>query len=212
MATSYSQMLGLPAPPVTQVRSVCLPLLLLSRCAAPRIRALMHCSTRGNPRQDVLNAHALLFPRLCNAPLPCPGAGGRRGQPHLLRAVPAPQRHQGGRLLWYAASPVLPCNAAASPPTRTRSLSGSGEGVSLLKRPITAGLHVAGPSVQTSTSFPPASQPMQVPIMQSDLSFSLLYGSNLPEALIRAVPALLAEFPAGLLTPAGTTCCVQIDA
>ena len=51
----------------------------------------------------------------------------------------------------------------------------------------------------------------QVPVMQSDLSFSLLYGSNLPEALIRAVPALLAEFPAGLLTPAGTLlrCCCQ---
>ncbi|PRW59045.1 lipo [Chlorella sorokiniana] len=43
----------------------------------------------------------------------------------------------------------------------------------------------------------------KVPVMQSDLSFSLLYGSNLPESLIRAVPALLAEFPAGLLTPAG---------
>lgn len=44
---------------------------------------------------------------------------------------------------------------------------------------------------------------LQVPVMQSDLSFSLLYGTNLPESIIRAVPALLAEFPAGLLTPAG---------
>ncbi|KAL4423920.1 hypothetical protein ABPG75_001221 [Micractinium tetrahymenae] len=43
----------------------------------------------------------------------------------------------------------------------------------------------------------------QVPIMHSDLGFNLLYQKEAPEAVIRAIPALLADFPAGLLTPAG---------
>ncbi|KAL4434814.1 hypothetical protein ABPG77_005341 [Micractinium sp. CCAP 211/92] len=42
-----------------------------------------------------------------------------------------------------------------------------------------------------------------VPIMHSDLGFNLLYQREAPEAIIRAIPALLADFPAGLLTPAG---------
>lgn len=219
MATSYSQMLGLPAPPVTQVRRVCLPLLLLPTCAAPRIRALRHCSTRGNPRHDVLHAHVLLLQCLRNTPLPCPGSGGWRGQPHLLCAVPAPQRHQGGRLLWHAA-PLS--HAAASPPTRAHSeaLSAACGSAPRTHPPTQQGrlsLRCAEPLHHCwhahSQTCPVQRKPtpptrrcrnMQVPVMQSDLSFSLLYGSNLPEALIRAVPALLAEFPAGLLTPAGT--------
>lgn len=39
--------------------------------------------------------------------------------------------------------------------------------------------------------------------MHSDVSFNLLYQDNVPEEVIRTVPTLLADFPAGLLTPAG---------
>ena len=173
MATSYSLMLGLPAPPVTQVRRVCLPLLLLPTCATPRIRALRHCSTWGNPRHDVLHAHVLLFQCLRNAPLPCPGSGGWRGQPHLLCAIPAPQRHQGGRLLWHAA-PLS--HAAASPPTRAHSealsaacspaprthppthrLSRGGSPSAVPNRSITVGMHTARPApFSANQHLPPA--------------------------------------------------------
>ena len=51
--------------------------------------------------------------------------------------------------------------------------------------------------------------PPQVPVLHSDLGFNLLYQDSVPEAVIRAVPALLADFPAGLLSPAGALCLVM---
>ena len=43
----------------------------------------------------------------------------------------------------------------------------------------------------------------QVPILNSDVSFSLLYSNNLPEELMATVPLLLSDFPRGVLTDVG---------
>lgn len=134
------------------------------------------------------------------APCVAAGAGGWRGQPHLLCPVAAPQRHQGK--LSRAAADVT-CMLgweADSAQAQGCPLSWAGGALPrMLRRHQRQRLTHAWSFVCV---------PAQVPVMQSDLSFSLLYGSNLPEALIRAVPALLAEFPAGLLTPAGKWHCV----
>lgn len=42
-----------------------------------------------------------------------------------------------------------------------------------------------------------------MPILNSDVGFSLLYGNNVPEELMATVPLLLSEFPQGLLTDVG---------
>ena len=49
----------------------------------------------------------------------------------------------------------------------------------------------------------PCNAIMQVPVINSDLGFNLLYADNLSADLMRTLLALLAPFPQGLLTPVG---------